>query len=104
MPEPVIPSLCPRCGNDSTPVGPNPRPLFCPNCGYPLMKATSRNNGWPSPEPVRTSDTSDVRWLGRLFILALIVVIGLFLLNNTNEGLVIKCHVLGDMGACLLSS
>jgi hypothetical protein len=39
-----------------------------------------------------------------LTVVLIVIVGGLWLLNNTHEGLVIKCHVLGDWGACLLSS
>jgi hypothetical protein len=48
--------------------------------------------------------TSEARWFARFVLIVLIVIFGLVLLNNTHEGLAIKCHVLGDWGACLLAS
>jgi hypothetical protein len=42
------------------------------------------------------------RWLARIVLLALIVIGLLYIMNNTHGGLVFKCHVLGDLGACLL--
>jgi hypothetical protein len=43
-----------------------------------------------------------IRVLIRVFALAVIIVVDLFLLNNTSVGLSIKCRVLGDSGACLV--
>ncbi len=92
--------VCSRCKTTA----PNPMPNFCPNCGLDMR--------WPSDERAEAGDgapreqagTSEVRWLARLIILGLIVIGLLFLLNNTHEGLVIKCRILGDLGACFLSS
>jgi hypothetical protein len=98
-PERVMPNLCPQCGTDTTPLGANPHPKFCPTCGYPLGTWISQI----SPSIPRGRGGSDgAAWLTRIALLALVVIGLLFLLNNTNVGLVIKCHVLGDWGACLL--
>ena len=92
--------MCGRCGTTA----PNPLPNFCPNCGLDMRRPVHLQAETDREAPREQGGTSEVRWLARLIILALVVIGLLFLLNNTQEGLVIKCHVLGDLGACLLSS
>ena len=88
-PEPLAPSLCPRCGTDTTPAGPPPPPKFCPTCGYRLMTLTSQIR--PST-PRGQGGTPEARWFARFVIVVLIVILGLVLLNNAHEGLVVGRH------------
>ena len=56
----------------------------------------------PAPEKQGGRGTDSAEWFARLILIVILVVGGLWLLNNTQDGLDFKCHVLGDWGACLL--
>jgi hypothetical protein len=100
-PEPVSPYLCPRCGTDVMPVGPNPMPNFCATCGFGLGSLQSGGN---QPQARGRGGSGGAAWFARIALLLILVIGALWYLNNTHEGLAIKCHVFGDWGACLLAS
>lgn len=95
---------CPRCHG----TGPGERPKFCPHCGWEVgrphtVDAYHLSDSDERPER-RRGEIGEGRLIAQVIMLIVIVVGLLYLLNNTHEGLIIKCHVFGDWGACLLSS
>ncbi len=67
--------VCSRCKTTA----PNPQPLFCPNCDNPLE---GQRTAEPSSSLRRQRVPSDVRWLPRLIVLALIVAIVIVVLAS----------------------
>jgi hypothetical protein len=69
---------------------------FCASCGHAY-------------DPVATEPQSQTkkRQSNPVVVIALAVLVlvgGLYVMNNTTIGISFKCHVLGDYGACLLES
>ena len=93
---------CPRCHG----TGPGERPRFCPHCGWEVGRPHPVDLYYRSEsDELRRRERDEIgegRIVARVIMLVLIVVGLLFLLNNTAAGLQIKCHVLGDLGACIL--
>lgn len=69
---------------------------FCPSCG----QAFAPQAGMSAPRPRKRRSNPLI-----VIVLGVLVTVGvLYLLNNTMAGISIKCHVLGDYGACLIES
>jgi hypothetical protein len=69
---------------------------YCASCGNAFESA-----GTPTPRKGKQRRSSPIAVIA---LTLLVIVGGLYLLNNTVMGLSIRCHVLGDYGACLLES
>jgi uncharacterized protein (DUF983 family) len=85
-------AFCPNCGTARTNDA-----RFCPSCGSDL--GAPRSETPPKRRSRRASNPLAV------LILAVVVIGGsLYLLNNTRAGISLKCHVLGDIGACFVET
>lgn len=76
---------------------------FCPSCGEAYDAASLPSPAAPTiPSAHRKERKSSP--VAVTLLLVLVVIGGLYLLNNTMAGISIKCHLLGDYGACLIES
>ncbi len=81
---------CPKCG---APRG-EPSAAFCPHCGSAFEPALAR-------VPARARPSRPLVRPATLLLTFLVVVGGLWVVNNTRLGVSVKCHLLGETGACV---
>ena len=82
--------FCQTCGRERA-----PEARFCPNCGREFGGLAA-----PKGVPVKRRTNS----LVAAIVAIALSVGGLYLLNNTSAGMSLKCHLLGDLGACYIEA